>query len=158
MAYLLQSGIHVSIDNVNWKKLTDHNRSDISITPELIETTARMANGKMRKFVVAKKSIVSTTWNYVPSKTSECVDGNYGGAWIESFYNTYCTVPVHVKIISSTAGLDPNTATVPLDFNFKTAETGLTEIKAFMTGFSKTIVNRTQISDYLNLTLEFTEI
>lgn len=158
MAYFLESGIHVSIDGVNWKRLTDHNRSEISFNPENIETMSRMANGKMRKFVVAKKSKVSTSWNYLPSKTSECVDGNYGGAWIEAFYNTYCTVPIYIKIISSKASLDPNTSRVPLDFDFKTSEFGSTVIQGFMTGFSKTIINRTRVSDYLNITLEFTEI
>ena len=158
MPYLIDSGIHLSIDQVNWKQLTDHNRDPIQISTELIETSSRMANGRMKKFVVDKKNNISTSWTYVPSKTSECVDGNYGGAWIESFYNTYCEVPIYVKIINSTADLDPNTATVPLDFNFKTSESGSIVIQAFMTGFSKTIINRTKISDYLDISIEFTEI
>jgi hypothetical protein len=72
--------------STTWQKLTDHNRDPISISPELIETQSRMANGKMRKYVVAQKNNISVSWSYVPSKTSETADLNYGAAWLESFY------------------------------------------------------------------------
>ena len=67
MAYALQSGIQVSINGTTWYKLTDHNRSDIDITPLLIEKEARMANGTLRKFVVAKKDIISVSWDFLPT-------------------------------------------------------------------------------------------
>ena len=38
MAYLLESGIQVSLNNTTWYKLTDHNRQPIDISPELIKT------------------------------------------------------------------------------------------------------------------------
>jgi hypothetical protein len=158
MAYLLESGLHVSLDNVTWYKLTDHNRSEIEISPELIETQARMANGQMRKYVVATKNNISTSWEYVPSKTSECVDGNYGGAWIESFYKSNVGIPIYLKVVASEIDPDPATRSVPLDTNFKTAQTGSKVFTVFMNGFSKTIVNRTKLSDYLNISLDFTEI
>jgi len=158
MAYLLQSGIHVSLDNSTWYKLTDHNRSEIQISPELIESQSRMANGKMRKYVVAVKNNISTSWEYVPSKTSECVDGNYGGAWLESFYKANVGVPIYVRVISSEIDPDPSSGAVPLDINFKTAATGSKVYTAFMTNFSKTIIHRTRVSDYLNMSIDFTEI
>jgi hypothetical protein len=158
MAYLLQSGIHVSLDNSTWYKLTDHNRSEIEISPELIESQSRMANGKMRKYVVAVKNNISTSWEYVPSKTSECVDGNYGGAWLESFYKANVGVPIYVRVISSEIDPDQSAGAVPLDINFKTAATGSKVYTAFMTNFSKTIIHRTKVSDYLNMSIDFTEI
>jgi hypothetical protein len=117
-----------------------------------------MANGKMRKYVVATKNNISTSWDYVPSKTSECVDGNHGGAWIESFYKSNVGVPIYLKVIASEIDPDAAIGAVPLDTNFKTAQTGSKVFYVFMNNFSKTIVNRTKLSDYLNISLDFTEI
>ena len=204
MAYLLQSGIHVSLDNSTWYKLTDHNRSEIEISPEVIESQARMANGKMRKYVVAVKNNISTSWEYVPSRTYVLqddlvtkeyltVDGNYAAGWLESFYNANVGVPIYLKIISSEYDTLPTIGNVPNEANrnFKTSaqlkslstssyttvqetsakeaqELGSTEnfktgtgfkvYNVFMSNFNKTIINRTKVSDYVNMSIEFTEI
>lgn len=158
MAYLLQSGLHVSLDGSAWYKLTDHNRGEISVSSEIIENQQRMANGKMRKYVVANKAIISTSWDYVPSKTSECVDGNYGGAWLESFYKANVGVPIYLRVISSELDPDPTTGSIPSDINFKTASTGSKIYQVFITNFDKNIIHRTKVSDYLNMNIEFTEI
>ena len=158
MSYTLSAGIHVSLDNSTWYKLTDHNRQPIQATPELIESSSRMANGKMRKYVIAKKEKISTDWKYVPSKTSECVDGNQGPAWLESFYKANVGVPIYLKIISSEIKTDPATGSAPDNFLFQSALTGSKVYNVFITGFSKTIIHRTKLSDYVDMTIEFTEI
>jgi hypothetical protein len=158
MSYTLQSGIHISLDNATWYKLTDHNRQEISITPELIQSESRMANGTLKKYVVAKKDKVSTSWTYVPSKTSECVDGNKGAAWLESFYNANVGVPIYVKIISSEITVHPARGAAPDDFYFKSAQEATKVYNAFISNFSKKIINRTQVSDYVSMDIEFTEI
>jgi hypothetical protein len=157
MAYLLQSGIQISLDNVNWQKLTDHNRDPISISPELIETQSRMANGKMRKYVVAQKNNISVSWSYVPSKTSETADLNYGAAWLESFYKANAGIPIYLKIVSSELDPDPSIGSLPAG-TFATAQTGSKTYTVFMNNFSKTIINRTKISDYVNMSIDFTEV
>lgn len=158
MAYLLESGIQISLNNSTWYKLTDHNRQPIDISPELIENQARMANGKMRKYVIAQKNNISVSWDYVPSKTAETADLNYGAAWLESFYKSNAGVPIYLKVVSSEIDPDAAIGSVPLDSNFKTAQTGSKVYTVFMTSFSKTIVNRTKLSDYVNMSIEFTEI
>jgi hypothetical protein len=158
MAYLLESGIQVSLNNSTWYKLTDHNRQPIEISPELIESQARMANGRMRKYVIAQKNNISVSWDYVPSKTAETADLNYGAAWLESFYKSNAGLPIYLKVVSSEIDPDAVLGSVPLDSNFKTAQTGSKVYTVFMTGFSKTIVNRTKVSDYVNMNIEFTEI
>jgi hypothetical protein len=158
MAYLLESGIQVSLNGTTWYKLTDHNRQPIEISSELIENQARMANGKMRKYVIAQKNNISVSWDYVPSKTSETADLNYGAAWLESFYKSNAGVPVYLKVVSSEIDPDAAIGSVPSDSNFKTAQTGSKVYTVFMIGFSKTIVNRTRLSDYVNMNIEFTEI
>lgn len=197
MAYLIQSGLHLSIDGVTWYKLTDHNRDAIDIKPELIESQSRMANGKMRKYVIAQKNKISTSWKYVPSVTSLVIDGqsqnadiNYAAGWIESFYKANAGIPIYVKVISSEYNTEPTIGNVPSSTsnNFKTAAelsslnsasytnsqeataisnqsaaarpnaTGSKTYSVFMTDFSKTIINRTKNTDYVDINIEFTEI
>jgi hypothetical protein len=149
MAYLLEAGIQVSLDNVNWQKLTDHNRNPISLSQELIETQARMANGRMKKYVVAQKNTISVSWNYVPSKTSETADLNNGAAWIESFYRSNVSSPIYLKVVASELNSSGD---------FVNAKTGFEVYTVFMNNFSKTIINRTKISDYVNMSIDFTEV
>lgn len=165
MAYNLQSGLHVSLNGSTWYKLTDHNRDEISITPELIESQNRMANGNMRKYVIAQKNKISTSWNFLPTKPSEAVDGNYAGAWIESFYQNNVGLPIYLKIVQSeidaNTSLEPDTSspgTIPSDANFKSASTGSKTYQVFITNFSKILRKRTPISDYVDIDIEFTEI
>lgn len=149
MAYLLQAGIQLSLDNSNWQKLTDHNRDPIDISTEIIETQARMANGKMRKYIVAQKKTISVSWSYVPSKTSETVDKNYSAAWLESFYKSNVGSPIYLKVVASE--LDSSG-------NFVTAQTASEVYTVFMEKFSKSIINRTKVSDYVSMSIDFTEV
>lgn len=48
--------------------LSDHNRSDMSFTPERIEKRQRTINGRMRSYHVADKMKFSTSWNNLPSR------------------------------------------------------------------------------------------
>jgi hypothetical protein len=167
MPYLIDAGVQVSLTGANgsWQKLTDHNREPIQMSVDLIESQSRMANGKMRKYVVAKKDRISVSWKYVPSKTSESADGNLGAGWLESFYHANSGIPIHLKIVSSEIGSDPSVGTLPSG-TFYTAQTVANEASpngaktyvVYMTDFSKTIINRTKLSDYVDMSIEFTEI
>lgn len=169
MAYLLESGLQISLGKTSlnvvttdpalmvWYKLTDHNRSEIDISTELIESSSRMANGSMRKYVVAQKNTISTSWDYVPSKKEETADNNYSAAWLESFYKNNAGVPIYLKVVSSELEPDPSIGSVPAG-TFKDARTGFKVYPVFISSFSKNIVNRTKLSDYVNMTIEFMEI
>lgn len=158
MAYLIESGIQIGLTSSGpWQKLTDHNREDIEIQPELLQQEARMANGKMRKYVIAQKNTISCSWKYVPSKQSECVDGNFGAAWLESFYKSNAGIPIYLKIVSSELDPDPALGVLPSG-TFVTAQTGSKIYNVYITDFSKTIINRTRVSDYVDMNIEFTEI
>lgn len=158
MAYFLHSAIQVSLNNSTWYKLTDHNREPVQLSFELIENQNRMANGSLKKYIIAKKSIISTSWNFVPTKTNETADGNYGAAWLESFYNANAGIPIHVKLISSEIDPDIPAGSIPSDSNFKTALTGEKVYTVFMTEFSKNLLKRTRVSDYVDMSIQFTEI
>jgi len=242
MAYLLGAGIQVSLDNSTWYKLTDHNREPIEINPELIENQSRMANGKMRKYVIAKKNTISTSWSFLPSNdsstttatlfsggaqgTSQIVitqpgksvafpnykvevgqritgtgfdtdtfvtaiskdypgvitfskptvsqvsgtitftisnllvdgeSGTKGASWLTAFYNANNNIPIYLKIIES-KHTTPASGQVPSDSTFVSAKSGENVYQVFMTNFSKTILKRTQTTDFVDMNIEFTEI
>lgn len=167
MAYIIGAGIQVSLTGTDgsWQRITDHNREPIQVNTEIIESASRMANGTMRKYVVAKKRKISVSWKYVPSNTSECADGFYGAAWLEAFYQSNAGIPISIKVVASELA-DNNTGTLPSTTfttaqratNYSSSETGSKKINVYMTDFSKTIINRTQNSDYVDMSIEFTEI
>jgi hypothetical protein len=72
----------------NGNAVTDHNRQQLSIDVERIEKKQRMANGTLRKYIVADKRTFSTSWNMLPKLSSQTVDGFWGADDIEQFYNT----------------------------------------------------------------------
>lgn len=47
--------------------LTDHGREPVSIDYQLIENSQRMADGRMRKYVIASKKTITFTWSMIPS-------------------------------------------------------------------------------------------
>lgn len=82
------SGLRNAIMYWNGTKVTDHNRSELSVDVERIETSNRMADGTLRKYVIADKRTFSCSWDDLPKLTTQTVDGGWGGAAIESFYNS----------------------------------------------------------------------
>jgi hypothetical protein len=103
----------------------------------------------MRKYIVAQKKTISVSWNYVPSKTSETVDKNYSAAWLESFYKSNVGSPIYLKVVASE--LDSSG-------NFVTAQNASEVYTVFMEKFSKSIINRTKVSDYVSMSIDFTEV
>ena len=101
MAYQIKAGIQISIDNSEWFSLTDHNRQPIKVTFEVVEKTNRMADGTLRRYVIAIKHKIAASWQMVPSKSSETVDKLKAGAWMKSFYDSNVFVPIHVKLIDA---------------------------------------------------------
>jgi len=71
MTYNALAGISVatSAASTTFYQLTDHNRQPISIDFDIMEKAARMADGTMRKYVVARKRKVSVNWQDLPSGT-----------------------------------------------------------------------------------------
>lgn len=77
-----------SIMTWNGNKISDHNRSDLSVTPDRIEESKRMANGTLRKYVIADKRKFSTEWKDLPQSALFTVDGFWGKNEIEAWYNS----------------------------------------------------------------------
>lgn len=170
MALSVNAGISVSIDQNTWYALTDHNRQPIQLTPQRIEQSQRMANGSMRKMVIASKDVYDISWQQVPSATqiinsqsgktvpsfSPTVDGNYGAAFIKAFYDEYVFQPVWIKLtyandnITGTSHSSSKTV-IPSTSNSKI-------IKTFITDFKYTVTKRLTLMDYVDLSIQFTEV
>lgn len=69
-------------------KITDHNRSELGVSVERIEEATRMANGLLRKYIVADKRSFSVSWDDLPQSKDFTVDGFWGKNEIENWYNT----------------------------------------------------------------------
>ena len=157
-----------------WYKLTDHNRQPIKIAYDLIENTQRMADGNLRKYVVARKFKITTDWQNLPTLDSDLVDysdGAHGGSWIKAFYEANNFVPVWVKLVFAQHAT-PDIFQVPVNSTYfdsrnTTAENSV--YHAYMSSFDYEILKRrtrsatqgisgSQGFDYVNLRIEFTEI
>jgi hypothetical protein len=148
-----------------WYALTDHNRAPIAITPQRLELSQRMANGTMRKYVVANKKVLDISWKFVPSASTTIttqsgktvpsfaptVDGNYGAGFMKAFYEQYVFSPIYVKL---TYAKDNATGT-----GHASSVLGGSEIiQVFITDFKYTVINRFTLSDYVDIDMQFTEV
>jgi hypothetical protein len=168
MAYPIVAGLQVSTDwngtTGTWYPLTDHNRAPIQIVPQRIETVQRMANGTMRKYVIAIKKIIDCSWTYIPSATQTVssqsgqsfaafkptVDGNYGAGFMKAFYEQYAFTPIYLKITYAKDNVTGNSHTPSI---LTTPDI----IQVFMTDFKYDIKNRLTLTDYVDLNIQFTE-
>lgn len=175
MAYSASAGILIATQTASttFYPLTDHNRKPFSIGYETIEKVNRMADGTMRKYVVAKKKKVSVSWEMIPSGTSVpfnptnvtpsatyqgmtmTVDGFKGGAWMKSFYEDNLFKPVVVKLIHSDDDWTQNTASA---FYPSPRNPYYDTFTGFMTSFEYEVVKRLALTDMVNVKIEFTEI
>jgi hypothetical protein len=72
----------------SWIKLSEHNRSEIGITPQRIQQSTRMSNGTLRKFFVADKKEFSVSWSMLPGTRIYTVDNYWGALDLIEFYNS----------------------------------------------------------------------
>jgi hypothetical protein len=161
----LTEGIEV-FDGTNWIPLTDDNRQPLKIVFEVIEKTNRMADGALRRYVIARKHKISTSWTSVWSKTSQTTDGGKAGAWMRSFYeaNVFVPVQVRVTIASETTQNIQATSTIfqPDETTYASSANSATytnnTYNTFITNFDYEVTKRNKDFDLVNISIEFTEI
>ena len=79
-----------SDDNgVNWNLISDHSRSPLSVSVDRIENKQRMANGTMRRYVVAKKRSWNVSWDSIPNNQVSLLANGKPGKWMEDWHNTH---------------------------------------------------------------------
>lgn len=181
MSYSASAGIILSTQTASstYFQLTDHNRQPIQISYDIIDKAARMADGTMRKYVIAKKKKVSVSWSMIPSGTGQpynprattnanngytfTVDGNKGGAWMKSFYEQNLFKPILVTVIHSLDNSTTNSNTAFYPSSAVSASASLIggysdQFWAFIDNFDYTINKRYGLTDYVDITMSFVEI
>ena len=86
-------------DEIDWVKLSEHNRQPLSLDHNRIEKSQRMSNGALRKFFVADKKNFSTSWEMLPSFSNLTVDGGLGAVDLQEFYSSVGTNTFNIKIV-----------------------------------------------------------
>jgi hypothetical protein len=79
---------HLTRTQSAFRRVTEHNRSPISLNTNRIEQSTRMANGTTRKYFVADKINIAASWEMVPSFRNETVDGAWGAEDLKKFYES----------------------------------------------------------------------
>ena len=175
MTLSIPVGIQISVDNINWYKISDHNRSPIGISYDIVEQSQRMANGTMRKYVIAKKLKVSTDWKDFPTLDSNVVDAGtnvVAAAWIKAFYEGNVFAPIYIKLtyaqdttpaygsVTSSASYKDSITTTGQTINvFMTNFTyDVTKRKIGSTSTNSALANSASGYDLVDLKIEFTEI
>jgi len=182
MAYQIAQGVDVSLDGTTWYPLTDHNRSPINITYTLVEQSDRMANGTMRKYVIARKFTHKIDWKEVPTYDPYLVDYNgansttsHGPAWMKAFYEGNYNNPIYVRF--KFAQQEPSINGLPVSGTYTSSKqdpVGVNPMtgnawnvyEAFMTTFTYDITKRMRGNastggvgyDHVDISIEFTEV
>jgi hypothetical protein len=170
MTLAINAGMSISLDGTTYYDLTDHNRQPITYNPQRIEQSQRMADGTMRKMVIANKAIYDTSWQALPTATQTMtsqsgiampsyqptVDGKYGAGFMKAFYDLYVFQPVWLKLTFAT---DNATGTSHLPSKLAVPSTGNHQIlQVFMTDFKYTVNKRLTYLDYVDINIQFTEV
>jgi hypothetical protein len=74
--------------NTRFRRVSEHNRSEFSISTNRIERQERMANGFLRKYFVADKKQFNVSWEMLPSFRNESVDGAWAAEDLKAFYES----------------------------------------------------------------------
>lgn len=147
--FLRPALISVTAPGGTAKNLSDHNRAALGITPEIIEKSQRTANGTMRKYVVASKNTFSTSWQMLPSVSSQTIDGYLGAQELIQFYNDNFDNSITLKVYAG--GISSPTQA-------KAQATATYNTTVFIKSFNATIEKRLGGIDFWNIDISFEEV
>lgn len=141
-----------------FRKITDHNRSALSESPERIENKQRMADGTLRRYSVAKKRTWSCDWSLLPSTNSKGVgslttaDGGWAGEDIENFYNI---TDGAFRMILRRGSANGKTPPTPTDAQLPYRDSDFYIVKVMISDFSKSVAKRGLVDLWdMSITLE----
>lgn len=125
-------------DAGTWVKVSDHGRGNLDTSYTRIGADHRVANGRLRRYSVAKKKSWQLSWDNLPSKhgTAGPVDSGLCGEELEDFY--YRTDgEFDIQIRDGAGNVEARTVMI--------------------TDFSKTVLKRSPTNDRWNLSITLEE-
>lgn len=129
--------------------LSDHNRGPMQESNEKIENSKRMANGLMRKYVVASKKSFSISWTMLPGLSTQTVDGYLGAMALRNFYDSNYGKSIVVSLYAGTASVATQAK--------GTSPSATATYTVFISNFSATINKRLGDIDYWDVSIDFEE-
>lgn len=128
-----------------WVRISDHGRSPLSISVERFENKQRMANGRLRRYIVAKKRTFSCSWDNIPDKATTFLTNGMPGSWMEEFHN-------------DTDGSFRMRLRAGSDVGKPMADSSLEEVEVMISDFSKEVTKRGPAFDLWNLDITLEEV
>lgn len=130
--------------SLTWNKVTEHNRSEFTISPMRIEKTTRMGNGTLRNFYIADKQQISLSWSMVPSYRTLTVDGAWGAEDLRQFYAANQGDSFNVRINYAQTGTSQESS-------------GYISYTVKITNFSATVLKR-GVQPFWNISMMLEEV
>lgn len=135
-----------SSDNgTTWYQISDHGRDPLQVSVVRIENVNRMADGTLRRFVVAKKHTFECSWTGIPSNTGTWLANGQPGSFIENWHDTVNGA----FLVRLRAGSDRDTTFTGTQGTIYTM---------MITDFSKEIGKRSTSYDFWNLDVTLEEV
>lgn len=142
-------------------RVTDHNRTPLSIDYERIERKQRMADGTLRRHTIAKKRTWSASWTMLPSRNVGIdsggnpnpdilgtVDEGLSGEEIEAFYYTHDgAFQMQLRKGYTEFYLAPPNLPIPTE-----------TVLVMIADFTKEVVKRGPNVDFWDLTISLEEV
>jgi hypothetical protein len=126
--------------------LSDHSRSPLSITYDVLSKSDRMADGTLKRYVVARKKIIQCQWSMLPTIRAHVADGNADSRDMKEFYESNL-----FRQMDMTMNFHRN--------HTERSGSGYSEsLAVYWNSFSFEVVKRYKDFDYWNVTAEFLEV
>jgi hypothetical protein len=126
--------------------LSDHSRSPLSVSYDVLSKSDRMADGTLKRYVVARKKIIQCQWSMLPTIRSQVADGNADARDMKEFYESNLYRPMSMTLYYNRNTAERSGAAY--------AET----LSVYWNNFTFDVVKRYKNFDYWNVTAEFLEI
>lgn len=127
-----------------WNKVTEHNRSEFTISPNRIEKSERMSNGTLRTFFIADKQSISVSWDMLPAFRTLTVDGAWGAEDLRAFYAANAGDTFSIRINYAKTGTNQELS-------------GYSEYLVKITSFSAVVVKR-GLQPFWNISISMEEV
>ena len=126
--------------------LSDHSRSPLSVSYDVLSKSDRMADGTLKKYVVARKKIIQCQWTMLPTIRTQVADANADARDMKEFYesNLY-------RQMSMTLHYNRN-------FAERVGGSYTESVLVYWDNFSFDVVKRYKDFDYWDVTAEFVEV
>lgn len=142
--YAIDPSVSGGSGTAKWNKVTEHNRSEFTISPNRIEKTMRMSNGSLRNYFITDKQTISLSWSMLPAFRTLTVDGAWGAEDLRQFYSANDGDAFDIRINYANTGTSQESS-------------GYTSLTVKVTNFSAVLVKR-GLQPFWNISMTMEEV